>query len=371
LTQSKLYATHSQIAFVFFNFTKDGKVSNNKTTLLIVDDEKTIRKLLRQKLSNEGYQCLEAGSTAQAQAELRNNSISLVILDIKLPGKSGIQLIPEINSNYPTTMIIMATATTDTSTAVHCMKQGAYDYLTKPFNLDEVVWSVTKALERRRLELDNRMYQQHLEEKVTEQARTIRTSFMNAITSLANALEAKDGYTSGHSQRVAEVAVSIARDLALPLEHIEKIRLAGLVHDIGKIGVKEGVLEKQGKLTTEEYLHITYHCELGERILAPLAEDEEILKIVRHHHENYDGNGYPDRLSGRQIPLAARILAVADTYDAIISDRPYRQAMSPDTARTEISKRKGTQFDPEIVEAFLRTELPLSTATADREATQA
>jgi putative two-component system response regulator len=331
-------------------------VVSNKETLLIVDDEKTIRKLLRRKLSAEGYQCLEADSAAQALAELRNNSISLVILDIKLPGKSGVQLIPEISLSYPTTMIIMATATTDTSTAVHCMKQGAYDYLTKPFNLDEVVLSVTKALERRRLELENRMYQQHLEEKVTEQARKIRTSLMNAIAALANALEAKDKYTSGHSQRVAEIATSIAGELVLSTASVEKIRLAGLVHDIGKIGVREDILEKQGKLTSEEYMHITDHCELGERILAPLVEDEEILRIVKHHHERYDGSGYPDQLSGKQILLGARILAVADTYDAITSDRPYRQAMSLEAARIEISQRKGTQFDPEIVDAFLRTE---------------
>jgi len=329
-------------------------MTEKQKTILIVDDEELIRRLLHQKLSGEGYRCEEAGSAEQALDRLRSNTIELVILDIKMPGKSGTELLPEIEANYPDTAVIMATAITDTTTAIQCMKEGAYDYLTKPFNLDEVILSVVRALEKRRLELENRDYRQHLEQKVEEQARKIRASFFNAITALAYALEAKDKYTSGHSQRVTEISVAVARELGMPPDGIGKIRLAGLVHDIGKIGVKESVLSKPGKLTDKEYEHIKSHCDVGERILTPIVEDEEILKAVRHHHERYDGRGYPDGLCGEQIPLGARILAVADAYDALTLERPYREAMSAETAFAEIERGKGTQFDPEVADAFLR-----------------
>ncbi|MBA7665505.1 Cyclic di-GMP phosphodiesterase [subsurface metagenome] len=321
--------------------------------ILIVDDEGIIRRLLHQKLSSEGYRCEQAGNAEQALEKLKSGAIELVILDIKMPGKPGTELLPEIKVKYPDTAVIMATAISDASIAIGCMKQGAYDYVTKPFNLDEVSLSVNRALEKRRLELENRDYQQHLEQKVEEQANKIRASFFNAITALAYALEAKDVYTSGHSQRVTEVSVTIAKELGLPKESLEKIRLAGLVHDIGKIGIRESVLNKPGSLTEEEYEHIKLHSETGEHILNPIVEDEEILKAVRHHHERYDGLGYPDGLKGEQIPQLARIIAVADTFDAMTSERPYRKAMSKEAACAEVERCRGTQFDPEAADAFL------------------
>jgi putative nucleotidyltransferase with HDIG domain len=218
------------------------------------------------------------------------------------------------------------------------------------------------------------------EEKIRQQAEKIRESSLNSITSLVYALEAKDKYTSGHSQRVTEMATAVARQLGMPHDEVERIRLAGLVHDIGKIGVRESILNKAGMLTEEEYRHIASHCEIGERILSPIMEDKEILDMVRHHHERYDGTGYPDGVSAEQIPQGAsilaiaeacinispdeasktklsrgaRILAVADAYDAMTSDRPYRKAMSPQDAGAELEKGKGGQFDPVIVDAFLQ-----------------
>ena len=330
-------------------------MTGKREGILIVDDEELVRKLLHQKLSGEGYQCQEASSAAQALDELKSNPVELVILDIKMPGKSGMELLPELRVRYPDTAVIMATAIADTGTAIRCMRGGAYDYITKPFNLDEVVLSAGRALEKRRLELENRDYQQHLEQRVEEQARKIRASFINAITALAYALEAKDIYTSGHSQRVTEISVAIARELGMPQDSIDKIRLAGLVHDIGKIGVRESVLNKPSRLTDEESEHIKSHCQAGEHILTPIVEDEEILKAVRHHHERYDGMGYPDGLRGEQIPLGARILAVADAFDAMTSERPYRPAMSDQAACAEIERCKGTQFAAEVADAFLRS----------------
>ena len=209
-------------------------------------------------------------------------------------------------------------------------------------------------MEKRRPEIEIREYQQHLEDKVTEQAGKIRASFLNAIRALAYALEARDIYTSGHSQRVADISAAIARELDLSEESIDRIVLAGQFHDIGKIGVRESILNKPGGLTNEEFQHVQKHPEVGERILSPIAGDEEILKFIRNHHDRFDGIGYPDRLKGYQLPLGARILAVADAYEAMTSERPYRKAISDEAACAELERCKETQFDPEVVDAFLR-----------------
>ena len=326
-----------------------------KDRILIVDDEAPIRRLLLQKLSKEGYQCLEAGSVEQALTVLHSQVVGLVILDIRMPGKSGLELLPEIGGQYPDTAVIMATASDGAATAINSMKQGAYDYLIKPFNLDEVVMSVERALERRRLRLENRDYQLNLEKKVAEQTVKIRESFLGSLKALVMAVEAKDSYTSGHSRRVAEVSVMIARELGMSPEDIERISVAGLIHDIGKIGVKESILNKPGGLTVDEYEHIQRHSEVGIHILTAFIEDNQILEVVEHHHERYDGRGYPGGLTGKQIPLGARILAVADAYDAMTSGRPYREAISVDGVCGEIRRGIGTQFDPEIAEDFLQS----------------
>ncbi len=329
-------------------------MSGRPARILIVDDEETIRRLLHQSLGKAGYQCQKAGNAEQALDKLKSDPAELVILDIKMPGKSGMELLPELKASHPDTVVIMVTATTDTSTAIQCLKDGAYDYITKPFNLDEVALSVDRALGKRRLELKNRDYHQHLEQKVAEQAERIRASFLNAITALVYALEAKDKYTSGHSQRVAKLSADIAQELGVPEGDITKIRLAGSIHDIGKIGVRESVLNKPSVLTDEEYRHVKDHCERGERILEPIVKDEAILGMVRHHHECHDGTGYPDGLSGEQIPLGARILAVADAFDAMTSERPYRRVMSTGKALAEIRRCSGTKFDPAIVAALFK-----------------
>jgi putative two-component system response regulator len=328
-------------------------MKGSQVNILIVDDEAVVRKLIRRALSGKGYTCREAGDTNEALEQLKDDSVGLVILDIKMPGRTGAELLPEVIASYPDTAVIMVTAVTDTGMAIECMKRGAYDYITKPFNIDGVVMAVGRALEKRRLEIENRYYRQHLEQRVAEQAEKIRSSFLNTITSLAHALEAKDRYTSGHSRRVAQISVAIAREMGLSEAAIEKIRFAGQLHDIGKIGVREAVLNKPGRLTDEEFEHMGYHPEIGGRILAPVIDDAEVLGIVRHHHERYDGSGYPDRLAQEAIPLGARILAVADAFDAMTSERPYRGALGLDFALEEIERCAGSQFDPKVVAAFL------------------
>ena len=328
-------------------------MTDKQESILIVDDEDTIRRILYKKLSGEGYRCHLATNGEQALDEMRKSTIGLVILDIKMPGKSGLELLPEIKTACPDTQVLMATATTDINAAVQCMKYGVYDYVTKPFNLDEIIFIVGRALDKRRLELENREYQHHLEDKVSEQSEKIRLSFLSAIAALASALEAKDKNTGGHSQRVAEISAAIANAMGLPQETNEKVKLAGTVHDVGKIGVSESILNKPGRLTHEEFQHVQKHPEVGQHILTPIAGDEEILKIVRSHHERYDGTGYPDGLKRDQIPLGSRIIAVADAYEAMTSQRPYRRAMSGESALIEIERGEGTQFDPNVAEAFL------------------
>jgi len=320
--------------------------------ILIVDDESGIRALLGISLLKMGHIYNEASNARDALAQLESGDYGLVLLDISMPGITGRELLPVIKEKYPDTAVIMATALSDASTAIACMKEGAYDYITKPFDFNDLQTSINRALEKRRLELENREYKEHLEEKVKAQSDKIRQSFFNAITALAYALEARDTYTSGHSNRVTEAAVAIAQKTGVPMEMVETIRLAGKVHDIGKIGINENVLNKPGKLALDEYEHVKRHPEIGKHILEPIADDV-LISIVAHHHERYDGKGYPDGLKESDIPLGARIVAVADAFDAMTSERPYRAALSREQALEELKKGRGTQFDPDVTDAFI------------------
>ena len=322
--------------------------------LLIVDDEPGIRKLLRQRLSGEGYRCNEADGTEQILNMLETDSIALVILDIKMPGKSGSEILPEIKSGYPNTSVIMATAINDIEIAVQCLKQGADDYICKPFNLEELSLAVKRSLEKRHLQLEIREYQRYLEDRIEEQTGQLRKLFLGAIEALVSALEAKDEYTGGHSRRVTDIALAIAQELGLSAQDMEDLRWGSLLHDIGKVAVDTAIQNKPGKLTREEYEHIMTHVRVGVEIVQPLVS-EKITEMVEHHHDHYDGRGLHQLIAGEDIPLGARILAVADAFDAMIKDRPYRSAMSMTQITEEIKRCAGTQFDPVIVAAFLNT----------------
>jgi len=321
--------------------------------ILIVDDEEVIRRLLRHKLSTSGYNCYEAGNALQAFDTLKNDQIELAILDIKMPGKSGVELLGEIRAKYPDISVIMATAITDTGIAIECMKQGAQDYICKPFNLDEVLISVDRVLEKRKLEFEIREYQQHLEEKVEEQTIEIRKIFLGSIESLIFALEAKDKYTAGHSRRATEIAIAIGQELNLSPHELEDLRWGALLHDIGKVALDPRIQNKPDKLTPEEYRHIMIHAQVGPGIVKPIA-NERIVQIIGHHHDHYDGNGLDQTVRGEDIPLGARILAVADSLVAMTSERPYRPVMSTKEALDEIKRCSGTQFDPSVVTVLLK-----------------
>jgi len=321
--------------------------------VLIVDDEAMIRRSIHKRLARENYICDEAGSAEEALGHLAINTAELVILDIKMPGKSGREILPTIQRSYPHTAVIMSTAVSDSNIIIQCMKDGAQDYIIKPFDLDEVAVSVGRAMQIRKLELELQDYQQNLEQKVEQQINQIRALFLGAIKSLVFALEAKDKYTAGHSGRVTEVAVAIGQELGLSEDKLEDLRWGSLLHDVGKIAVDPAVQNKPGRLTDEEYRHIMAHAQVGRRIVRPVA-NESVVNIIRHHHDRYDGTGLDQTIRGEEIPLGARIVAVADTFDAMTSDRPYRTATSADQAIAEIKRCAGTQLDPTIVSAFLR-----------------
>ncbi len=325
--------------------------------ILIVDDESAIRRLLKDILGGEGYLCETSGNGEDALEKIARQPFDLVMIDIRMPGMDGIELLKRVRDLRPggePLATIILTAVNALDMAVEAMKLGAYDYLTKPFSNETVLLSVAKALDRRRLVLENLDYQKNLESKVKLQSEKIQSSFLKTIESLARVLETKDSISREHGQRVTEIAVRIARALELPPKDIENIRIASLLHDIGKLGVSEKILEKPNPLLEEEMEHIHRHPLVAEKILGPIDDLEEIIRLIRHHHERWDGTGYPDRLKGEAIPLGSRILAVADSYDAMLSSRPYRAPLKPLDALREIETQSGKQFDPAVVAVFLK-----------------
>ncbi len=331
-----------------------------KGRILIVDDEPSIMELVKLKLTDDGYECDLAANAEAALGMLSRTAYDGVLSDVNMPGISGIEMLRRIRLTDEDVAVVIMTGAPDLASAVEAMKLGAHDHLSKPLNLEMLTLTVDRAVEKKRLIVQNREYQRNLETMVHERTKqlndangNLRSLFIGSIKALAQALEAKDEYTQGHSARVAEESVRIATYLSLSEEEIRSIWIAGFLHDIGKIGVKESVLNKPGKLDAMEWESVKEHPVLAARILDPIDELRDVIEMVKHHHERFDGGGYPDGLAGSSIPLGARILSVADAYDALTSKRPYREPMTPEEAIQIFKDGAGTQFDPVIVEAFL------------------
>ncbi len=352
-------------------------LSGRKPGVLFVDDEVIILKTLARLFRSEPLNVFTAGSAKEALDIMERESVQVVVSDQQMPETTGVFLLAEVRENHPDVIRIMLTGYTEMHVAVNAINQGeVYRLMTKPWNDDEMRAMIRQAIDtydmRREIDRLNRVthkqnrvleeMNRNLEQKVQERTREVqvkhqelRTAYVSTVRALAEAIDAKDAYTRGHSERVAIYASRIARELGSRRQFIERIYLAGLLHDIGKIGVPDAIITKPGRLTPEEYEAMKTHPEIGARILEPVSFLADVVPCVRHHHEWFDGSdkGYPDRLRGLQIPYASRIILVADTVEAMSSDRPYRKALPLEAVIQEIQLFQGTQFDPEVAGAFL------------------
>ncbi|MDY6892700.1 MAG: response regulator [Chloroflexota bacterium] len=367
-----------------------------KEKILVVDDEESIRAGVSQKLLSTGYDCMTAANGKLALEAIFKNNFDLILLDIKMPGLSGMEVLRHVTERYTDIAVIMLSALVDTETAVESMRLGAYDYITKPVSLNTLVLRVEKALERRRLIVENREYHLRLEQKVGLQVEQIQRYYREALEelaheetalrkleatkqdkmttlsldatndvdaeeiywqmarSLAQLAEAHEPYIFGHAERVSILARKIAAHMGCPLDHIRDIQLAAILHDIGKISIPDHILFKPGRLTPTERYELEKHPAVAANVLRHIEYFTHILPLIEYHHEWYNGEGYPIRLKGEDIPLGARILAVASDYDAMTCPRPYRPSHSSAEAIQIFNEYSGIQWDPQVVDTLLQ-----------------
>ncbi len=335
-------------------------VTVNKDKILVVDDEEAIREVISTLLEAQGYTCTACSNGRLALDAFRKDSFDLVLSDIVMPEMDGLKLLGELRQEDPDVPVIMVTAMHDISIALEAIRAGAYDYILKPFEKDQLHLSVRRALEHRQLVIENRTYQSDLEHLVAERTQQLsialqdlEQSYDYTLEALGGALDAKDAETEGHCQRVTAFTITIAKAMDVDKGLMRQFARGAFLHDIGKMGVPDQILRKPGPLTPEEREIMRKHCEIGFAVLERIPFLKEAAEIVLSHQECFDGSGYPRGLKGEEIPLGARIFAVADTLDAMISDRPYRKALPITAARDEIKRYSGTQFDPQVVKVFL------------------
>ena len=346
-------------------------------TVLFVDDEVNILKALQRLMRNEPIEVLTANRPSEAFELIDRCGPQVIVSDQRMPEMNGVEFLSCVRDRHNDVVRIMLTGYTDMTIAVEAINKGEiFRLITKPWNDEELKATLRQAFDHHDLKAEIRRLNQvtreqnfklqdmnkNLEEKVRDRTKQLdgkntelRTAYIQTIRALAEAIDAKDSYTRGHSERVAVYASRLADRMGLRKELIERIYFAGLLHDVGKIGIPDAIISKPARLTPEEYEEIKKHPEIGAKILEPVEFLRAIVPCVRHHHEWFDGGkkGYPDRLAGDQIPLPARVIVVADTVEAMTSDRPYRKALSIDVVVSELHKYSGTQFDPVVVDAFL------------------
>jgi putative nucleotidyltransferase with HDIG domain len=328
--------------------------------ILVVDDEEAIREVVSTMLESKGYHCTAVSNGRAAQDFVKRATPDLVLSDMIMPEMDGIKLLEWLRQYDPEIPVIMVTAIHDISTALEAIRRGAYDYILKPFEKDQLYLGVNRALQHRRLVAENRNYQRDLERQVEERTARLtialaqlEQSYDDTLEALGSALDLKDAETEGHCQRVTAFTISIAKAMPVPNAYLPVLARAAFLHDIGKMGIPDKILLKPGPLTDDEKVIMRKHCQIGYDMLIRIPFLRDAAEIVLAHQEFFDGTGYPRGLKGEEIPLGARIFAIADSMDAMLSDRPYRKALPMSYAREEIQRCAGTQFDPRVAEVFL------------------
>ena len=329
--------------------------------ILVVDDEETIRLALSKFLRTRGFEVHTADRGSSALELLARQRFALMLCDIRMPGMSGIEVVPRAVALDPELGIMMLTAVNDAPTATEALSRGAMDYLMKPIELEDLRQAIERALHKRDLLIEQRRVEKMIREEVA--ARTaelereklaLRELTVNIAETLINAMEAKDIYLRGHSARVADLAASIAEELQLAEDVVEHVRLAGRLHDVGKIGIREAVLNKPSSLSPEEFEHVKSHVRIGMEILAPLRHIGTAMQFVQDHHEHFDGSGYPRGLRADAISIGGRILAAADAFDALTSRRAYREPLTPEDTVALLASHSGGLLDPRIYASLQR-----------------
>jgi putative two-component system response regulator len=305
-----------------------------------------------------------ANNGREALGHFYKNNISLIISDIRMPEMNGLELLKNVKAVRPDMMFIIMTAYPEIDMAVEAVRLGANDFIIKPVDLELMVFSVKKALERKRMEEEIEAHHKNLEKLVEERTSKLREALLvlkethlDSIKVLAGAIDAKDPYTHGHSDRVRRMSMRIGTKLGFSQKKLENLVFGAALHDIGKIGIKDEILQKPEPLTPEEYQYIQSHTLIGAKIVEGIDFFKDKIPMIRNHHEHYDGSGYPDGLIGEVIPLEARIIAVPDAFDAMTSLRPHRRAFPVEDVLLEMEKGKGTRFDPQILEIFLKEKI--------------
>jgi putative two-component system response regulator len=321
-------------------------------SVLVVDDDDAVRGLVAKFLAKRAYRVEAAPSGPAALEMLAHSRFALALCDVHMPGMSGVELVRHALKADPNLAVVMLTGANDATTATEALSSGAFDYQTKPIDWPSLEQAIGKALHKRRLLIEQRRIERLIREEVDLQTAQLHALSIGVAETLVKAMEAKSPYLRGHAQRTSELAASIAEALRLDATTVEQVRLAGRLHDVGKIGIRESVLDKPGKLTPEEVEHVRDHVRIGMEILSPLAHLGPVMRFVADHHERWDGTGYLQAFRGEEISIGGRILAAVDAFDAITTRRSYQQPMSSEEAIAYLAGHVGTLLDPQVYEAL-------------------
>ena len=336
----------------------------NLREILVIDNDRSMLSIISDALTLHNYHVHVTENPLNVKTILETVRVSVIIMDINMPQMNGLELLEDIQVDYADIPVIMITGDADSENIMQSFKLGAYDFLKKPFTMDELIISVSKALEKYQMQKELNDYHEHLEEKILLQTSQLRKAklkieknLMQTIMALVNVIEANDEYTKGHSERVTILSLKIGHQLKLSYNDLQHLQLGAILHDIGKIGIDDSILRKPERLSESEFDQMKKHPEIGINVISPIDLHDEVLNIIQQHHEKINGSGYPNKLDNNEISFLTKIVSVADAFDAMTSDRPYRKGMDKDKALKEIVRFSGIYFDKDVVEAFENTDL--------------